>query len=183
MTPPQCSSSENAISQNPPAAELTTWTASNFECEQIEIEPPFANYSSSEIGHLTDNESDRYVGSTLAEALKPPAQYSLLVASDQSSDVTPVRVPEEPKTLPLGGSCRALIKEYFGNNDPERLPPGHPVIVFTEGQLGSVLRVVADETACALYDMLENLVYRASRISLSTKPRANSGKRIMASKC
>ena len=164
---------------DPPAAFTATrgQTASDSEgVEQIEIAPPFANYSSSEIGHLSDHESDRYVGSTLAEALNPPAQYSLLVASDQSSDVATVKTPEEPRVRPLGGSSRALIKEYFGNNEPERLPPGHPVIAFTEGQLGSVLRVVADETARASYDMLENLVYRASRLSLSTKAGANSGK-------
>ena len=163
---------------------MTTWgqTASDDESEQIEIEPPFANYSSSEIGHLTDKESDRYVGSTLAEELNPPAQYSLLVASDQSSDVATVRVPEEPKTRPLGGSSRALNKEYSRNNEPERLPPGHPVIAFTEGQLGRVLRVVADVTARASYDILENLVYRASRLPLSTKPGANSGKSRMASR-
>ena len=106
----------------------------------------------------------------------------MLVASDQSSDVATVKVPEEPKVRPLGGSSRALIKEYFGNNEPERLPPGHPVIAFTEGQLGSVLRVVAYETARASYDMLENLVCRASRLSLSTKPGANSGKSRMTSR-
>ena len=178
MTPPQCSSAGTDIPADPTAAVSDTWrqTASDSEGEQIEIEPPFANYSSSEIGHLSDNESDRYVGSTLAEALNPPAQYSLLVASDQSSDVATVKTPEEPKVRPLGGSSRALIKKYFGNNEPERLPPGHPVFAFTEGQLGSVLRVVADETARASYDMLENLVYRASRLSLSTKAGANSGK-------
>ena len=144
MTPPQCSSSENVTSPNPPAAKLTTYgqTASDSEGEQIEIEPPFANYSSSEIGHLTDNESDRNVGSTLAETLHPPAQYSLLVASDQSSDVATVEIPEEPKIRPLDGSSRALIRECFGNIEPERLPPDHPAIALTEGQLGSVFRVV-----------------------------------------
>ena len=101
---------------------------------------------------------DGFVGSTLAEALNPPAQYSLLVASDQASDVATVKIPEEPEVHPLGGSSRAVIKEYFGNNEPERLPPGHPVIAFTEAQLGSVIRVVADETARASYDMFENLV-------------------------
>ena len=175
MTPPQCSSSGTDVPADPPAAVSATrrQTASDSEGEQVEIEPPFANYSSSEIGHLTDNESDRYVGSTLAEALNPPAQYSLLVASDQSSDVATVKTPEEPKFRPLGGSSRALIKVYFDNKEPERLPPGNPVIAFTERQLSRVLRVVADETARASYDMLEN---RASRLSLSTKAGANSGR-------
>ena len=45
---------------------------------------------------------------------------------------------------------------------------GHPTIALTEDQVSSVLRVVADETARASYDMLENLVYRASRLSLNT---------------
>ena len=32
------------------------------------------------------------------------------------------------------------------------------------------MRAVADETARASYDMLENLVYRASRLSLASRP-------------
>ena len=35
------------------------------------------------------------------------------------------------------------------------------------------MRVVADETARASYDLLENLVYRASRLSLATGPGGN----------
>ena len=63
-----------------------------------------------------------------------------------------------------------MIKEYFAQNETFRLPPGNPAVVFTEDQVGSLLRVVADETARASYDMLENLIHRAKRLSLTTEP-------------
>ena len=144
--------------------------------EQVEIEPPFANYSGSDIGHITDTESGQHVGSTSAAALNPAVQYSLPETSDHSSDVTPVRVSAEPKIHPLGGSSRALVKELFGTIEPDKLPSNYPVNVFTEGQICRVLRVVADETVRASSDMLENLLYRASQISLSSGPDADSGK-------
>ena len=70
----------------------------------------------------------------------------------------------------MGGRSRALIKEHFENSERFRLPPGHPVVAFTESQISAVMRAVADETARASYDMLENLVYRASRLSLASRP-------------
>ena len=63
-----------------------------------------------------------------------------------------------------------MIKEYFAQNETFRLPPGNPAVVFTEGQVGSLLRVVAVKTARASYDILENLIHRANRLSLTTEP-------------
>ena len=59
-----------------------------------------------------------------------------------------------------------MLKEYFAKTDPVELLRGHATIALTEDQISSVLIVVADETARASYDMLENLVYRASRLIL-----------------
>ena len=70
----------------------------------------------------------------------------------------------------MGGRSRAVIKEHFENSERIRFPPGHPVVAFTESQISAVVRAVADETARASYDMLENLVYRASRLSLASRP-------------
>ena len=92
------------------------------------------------------------------------------MSSDQSSVTTPLDPPREPRDVPLGGRSRALIKEHFENIERFRLPPGHPVVAFTESQISAVMRAVADETARASYDMLENLFYRASRLSLASRP-------------
>ena len=43
-------------------------------------------------------------------------------------------------------------------------------MAFTEYQIRSVLRVVADETASASYDILENLIQRASQLSIGSSP-------------
>ena len=87
-----------------------------------------------------------------------------------SSVATPVNLPGETRDVPLGGRSPAIIKEHFETSERFRLPPGHPVVAFTESQISAVMRVVADETARASYDMLENLVYRASRLSLASRP-------------
>ena len=77
----------------------------------------------------------------------------------------PTRIGK-PRLLKM--SSRALLKEYLSQADPVELLRGHATIALTEDQISIVLRVVADETARASYDMLENLVYRASRLSLDT---------------
>ena len=56
---------------------------------------------------------------------------------------------------------------------PARSSDCHLDTRFTEGQISTVLRVVADETAQASYEMHESLIYRASRLSLATEPVGN----------
>ena len=132
--------------------------------------PLFGDQSGSEFDRASDSESGPNAGSTLADALKTVHDCSLPVCSDQSSVATPFDPPREPRDVPLGGRSRALIKEHFENSERIRFPPGHPVVAFTESQISAVMRAVADETARASYDMLENLVYRASRLSLASRP-------------
>ena len=67
-------------------------------------------------------------------------------------------------------SSRALIKEYFAQNETVNWIQGHPTIAFSQDQISSALRIVADETARASYDMLENLIQRASELRLDPKP-------------
>ena len=67
-------------------------------------------------------------------------------------------------------SSRALIKEYFAQSETVNLIQGHPTIAFSQDQISSVLRIVADETARASYDMLANLKQRASELRLDPKP-------------
>ena len=106
----------------------------------------------------------------MTETLHPAAPKSLPETSDQASNDVSDHPPQGPKFLHLGGQIRALIKEYFAENELFRLPPEHTAIIFTEGQISNVLRVVADETVRASYDKLQNIVYRASRLSLTSEP-------------
>ena len=96
------------------------------EVQRISIHLPFALNSDSDIQQLTDARSSRKLGSTLAEALNPPAQYLSPEDRDHSSTITPVKLPVEHKIHPLGGRSRARIKEYIAGNEPFNLPQGHP---------------------------------------------------------
>ena len=140
---------------------------------QMTILPPFAGYSESDFERVSESESDQYVGSTLADALKTTPHCLLPETSDQSSVVSPASSPAVPRQFPLGGRSGAMIKEHFEKSERFRLPAGHPIVAFTESQISTVLRVVAAGTARAFNDVLENLVYGASRLSLVTWPGGN----------
>ena len=124
--------------------------------------------SSSDYGLETDAQSSNAGGSTMTDALTS-GRYNPLIEVDKVSTQS-ASLPPDPtgKPEPLKVSSWALLKEYFAKTDPVELLRGHPTIALTEDQISSVLRVVADETSRASYDMLENLVYRASRLSLNT---------------
>ena len=148
---------------------------SDSEGEHFSIQPPFPSFDGSDNGLNTDTESSRQVGSTLAEALLPPPITRLQQEESEYLDISaPDRLPIEDRIPPLGGRSRALIKEYFAGNEISNLPKGHPAIVFSEDQINSVVRVIAAETSRASYDMLENLIQKASQLSLG--PRLPSGK-------
>ena len=137
--------------------------------KRVTIRLPSQYCSDSEFGPVSGTESGQDIGSTLADALRPGARRSLPETSDLSSTGSVGQPPVGPNLAPLGGRSRAM-KEYFAQNETFRLPPGNPAVVFTEGQVGSLLRVVADETTRASLDMLENLIHRANRLSLTTEP-------------
>ena len=140
------------------------------EDSSVVILPPFAELSESELERASDSESGQIAGSTLADALKTAPNCTLPDSSDQSSVATPVNHPTEPREVPLGGRSRTKIKVHFEKSEQFRLPPGHPIVAFTESQLFTIVLVVADETARASYDMLKNLVHRVSRLSLAAWP-------------
>ena len=119
----------------------------------VTIPPSIGELSESDFSRVSDSESGQNAGSTLADALKTVPDCNLPGSSDLSSVGTPVNLPGEPRDVPLGGRSRALIKEHFETSERFRFPPGHPVVAFTESQISAVMRVVADETARASYDI------------------------------
>ena len=56
--------------------------------------------------------------------------------------------------------------KYFAEADPFFFPKGHPVIAFTEDQVSTVLKVVAEETARSTQTMLEEIIKQASKLNL-----------------
>ena len=54
------------------------------------------------------------------------------------------------------------------------MSPGHPTVVFNQDQISSILRIFADESARASFEMLNSVVVRASRHSLHSPSVASS---------
>ena len=82
------------------------------------------------------------------------------------SAFAPYRFQGTPRNTTLKPSRRALIKEYFAEADPSFFPTGHPVIAFTEDQVSTVLKVVAEATVRSTQSMLEKIIKQASKLNL-----------------
>ena len=80
--------------------------------------------------------------------------------------------PVDPRPTPLSGTSRAIIKQCFAETNQVCLDPGHPTVVFNQEQISSILRIVADESARASFEMLKGVVQRASRLNLGSPVRA-----------
>ena len=160
-----------------PTVQIYSYRESSIASTSASIEPfqahteliqPDQQCSSSDFEPGTDAESSNAAGSTMADALVA-GRYTPLIELDNATNQT-ASLPPIPRSKPepLKVSSRALLKEYFAKAEPVDLLRDHSTLALTEAQIASVLRVVADEIARASYDMLESLVYRASRLNLNT---------------
>ena len=70
----------------------------------------------------------------------------------------------------MSNTNRAIINHYFQEASAIELPRGHPTIALNSEQVQSILRVVADESVRASYAMMEDIIERARRLSLSNLP-------------
>ena len=123
--------------------------------------------SDSEFELATDAESITYpAGSTIAQAIDSRTRNPLLGLSDDVSSTGPTVPQSTPCNPVLRPSGRALIKKLFSTAETFNLPKGHPVIAFTEDQIGGVLKVVAEGTVRTTQDMMERLVRQASELCL-----------------
>ena len=113
-------------------------------------------------------------GSTIAQALDYKSRRIDNESSDGESRFTTVGHPETSRGQGLKSSSRALIKEHFQTNETFVLPQGHPVITFTEDQLSSVLKIVADEAVRASQDALEGIIQKTRRLSLEAPERLSA---------
>ena len=113
-------------------------------------------------------------GSTIAQALNYKSRRNDNESSDGESMFTTVGLPETSRGQGLKSSSRALIKEHFQTNETFVLPQGHPVIAFTENQLSSVLKIVADEAVGASQDALERIIQKTRRLSLEAPVRPSA---------
>ena len=113
-------------------------------------------------------------GSTIAQALDTRARDLHRELSDDDSAFTPYRFQGTPRKTALKTSGRALINECFAETDPFFFHRGHPVIAFTEDQVSTVLKVVAEEAARSTQTMLEEIVKQASKLNLGLEGNRSS---------
>ena len=87
-----------------------------------------------------------------------------------SKDLAPRAQPTQSRPSDLSGRSRAILKEYFDEAAPIRLPVGHSTVAFTEPQIYHLLRVLTDETLNRSFSTMERMVIDAVRGSPTVAP-------------
>ena len=75
---------------------------------------------------------------------------------DISSRVARARLPKDTSTLTVPG--RALLKKYFGEAPPVRLPIRHRTLALSEPQVHTLLKVASDEAVASSLRTVQALV-------------------------
>ena len=124
-----------------------------------------------------DTDTGSMARSTLAQALYSPSKPGNVSRPQTSSQDTSDPLPPEPRgPTPLSSTSRLIIKQCFEETNPTYLSPGHMTVAFNQDQISSILRIVADESARASYEMLNSVFVRASRLSLHS-PRGTTSRK------
>ena len=83
----------------------------------------------------------------------------------------------------LSGRSRAILKDYFDEAPPIRLPVGHSTVAFTEPQIYHLLRVLTDETLNRSFSTMERMVIDAVRGSPTVPPSRTAPFQSSKSRC
>ena len=130
--------------------------------------------SETELGQISDVTSFGAARSTLADALSPtkgPVGGFPDITSGSEAEESAFGGKEKHSGVhQLSNTSRAIINHYFQEASTFELPRGNPTIALNSEQVQSILRVVADESARASYAMMEDIIERARRLSLSNLP-------------
>ena len=158
---PQTESQPANLSEN---KEPSVQSSDEMELEGAQAH---AALSSSEFAVDTDHDSiTNPAGSTIGQALKARTNNHAAGVNDTDAAFLPVGLPSTSRNTLLGPSSRALIKEFFTNSEKFDFPKGHPTVAFTEDQISTVIKVVADETTRSIIGIMESLIQKASRLRI-----------------
>ena len=83
--------------------------------------------------------------------------------------------PTQPRQLSVSG--RAALRKCFTENRPIKLPIGHPVVAFSEGQIHTVLRTISDESLLSSFHLMKSLLLQAADGKVITKERCRHVRR------
>ena len=122
--------------------------------------------------------------STLAHALYCPAEVrDIACPNDSGNESNTPDVRANPGPKPLSATSRVIIKSRFTETNPICLDPGHPVVALNQEQVTSILRIVAEESARASFEMLNSVVERAGRMNSGSPTKITSQRQSRSVSC
>ena len=158
-------------------SEVTPATNPTDEYGDVQGQMDYRSQTEDESCPGMDTGTGSMARSTLAQALYSPSKPGNVSLPQTSSQDTSDPLPPEPRgPNPLSSTSRLIIKQCFEETNPTYLSPGHMTVAFNQDQISSILRIVADESARASYEMLHSVVVRASRLSLHS-PRGTTSRK------
>ena len=163
------SASRSSKTEDPPILDDDVFLVES-EKEPAGTEGHSGYTSEAELSVQSGATSGGQARSTLADAFFLPSKTTRfdLIGTSESNGIEPTAV-EDAKELgvhQMSSSSRTLVNHYFQQASPFNLPKDHPTISLNSEQMKTILRVVADESARASYAMMEDIVIRASKLSL-----------------
>ena len=137
----------------------------------LETKCSSSHMGETELGQNSDVISFGAARSTLADALSPTkgpvSGLPDITSGSEAEESVFGGIEKDSGDHQLSNTSRAIINHYFQEASTIELPRGHPTIALNSEQVQSILRVVADESARASYAMMEDIIERARRLSLS----------------
>ena len=137
--------------------EKTAEEVNNPGCPPLYVNNLFLPESGTEDGDDTDSGTSRLPQQTATSSKQKEGQ-----------------LPE------LSGRSRALLKTYFEEVNAFKLPPGQPVVAFTETQAYHLFRILTDETLRTSYHTMERMVTDAVNSTPTTAPSRTDHFRIIS---
>ena len=120
----------------------------------------------------SDEETEPYARSTLADALSAPLSHFRAQQCEATDGLSLVEGPVAREGIgPLTIKNRDLVRECFTVTIPIRLPPDHATIALNQEQVSTILKLVANESARASFELLNSVVEKASRLRFGPRYR------------
>ena len=161
--------------EHPVVSGLSTSSPIDSQSQATSGEDLPMSCNEAEVPDISNPESVQPKRSILADAIAAPVKI-FAPALSESSYVSPEEaIHRTGGPAPLSINSQELIRTYFEKTPSFNLPQGHPTIALNQEQIGHILRIVADETARASFEMLNSVVIRASQLSLCDSPSASKG--------
>ena len=158
-------------------SEVTPASSPTDENGDVQGQMDYRSQTEDESCPGMDTDTGSIARSTLAQALYSPSKPGNVSLPQTSSQDMSDPLPPEPRgPTPLSSTSRLIIKQCFEETNPTYLSPGHMTVAFNQDQINSILRIVADESARASYEMLNSVVVRASRLNLHS-PRGTTARK------